>query len=63
MKLIQKLWFRVLISLLGGGLIMELIHISTGDPNRPMGFNASLIFAVLLYGITTAFANKQKKAA
>ena len=27
----------------------ELLHISTGDPNRPMEFNPSLVVAVILY--------------
>jgi hypothetical protein len=60
MKLIQKLWFRVLVALLGGGILMELVHISTGDPNRPKSFNASLLFGVVLFGILTYIANKRK---
>ncbi len=27
----------------------ELLHISTGDPNRPMEFNPSLVVAVILF--------------
>jgi hypothetical protein len=49
MKIIKNVWARVLISLLGGGLVQELIHITTGDPNRPMAHNFSLLFGCLIY--------------
>lgn len=53
MKLLRKTWFKIIISLIGGGMTAELLHISTGDPNRPMEFNPSLVVAVILYfGIT-----------
>ncbi len=56
MKLLRKTWFKIVISLLAGGIISEIIHISTGDPNRPMEFNPTLIFAVILYfSITFGF--------
>ena len=49
MKLLRKTWFKIVISLIGGGIIAELIHITTGDPNRPMKFNPTLIVAVILF--------------
>jgi hypothetical protein len=49
MKLLRKTWFKIVISLIGGGVTAELLHISTGDPNRPMEFNPSLIVAVILF--------------
>lgn len=49
MKLLRKTWFKIIISLIGGGMTAELLHISTGDPNRPMEFNPSLVVAVILF--------------
>ena len=49
MKLLRKTWFRVIISLIGGGMTAELLHILSGDPNRPMEFNPSLVVAVILF--------------
>jgi len=53
MKLLRKTWFKIIISLLGGGMTAELLHISTGDPNRPMEFNPSLGVAIILYFMIT----------
>lgn len=49
MKLLRKTWFRIIISLIGGGMTTELLHITTGNPNRQMEFNPSLIVAVILF--------------
>lgn len=49
MKLLKQIWFKIVISLIGGGMAAELLHISTGDPNRSMEFNPSLVFALILY--------------
>jgi hypothetical protein len=51
MKYLKKTWIRVLVSLIGGGMATEIIHISTGDPNRPMTTNPSLLFAVIIFVI------------
>ncbi len=54
MQYLQKTWFRIIISLLGGGLASEILHISTGDPNRKMGNGSSIIlfaFIALHYAI------------
>jgi hypothetical protein len=53
MKLLRKTWFKILISLIAGGAITEIIHISTGDPNRPKEFNPSLFIAIAIYFIIT----------
>lgn len=53
MKTIRKPWVQILISLIGGGMITEIIHISTGDPNRPMENNFSILYALIIYGILT----------
>ena len=62
MGFIQKTWVRVLASLFAGGLASELIHISTGDPNRTRENNTSLLLgaAVISYFILTGIANKKK---
>ena len=51
MEYLRKMWVRVIISLVGGGLLMELIHITTGDPNRPMESNFSFLFAAIIFGL------------
>lgn len=49
MKLLRKTWFKIIISLIGGGMTAEILHIKTGDPNRPMEFNPSVVLAVILF--------------
>jgi hypothetical protein len=51
MKYLRKTWVKVIVSLIGGGMATELIHISTGDPNRPMTTNNSLLYGVILFVI------------
>lgn len=58
MNLLRKAWFRVIISLLGGGLVTEIIHISTGDPNRPRTPNLSLLYAVVIFALLTFWIKK-----
>jgi len=61
---LQKTWFRIIISLLGGGLAAEMLHIFTGDPNRKMGNGSSFIllgFATIFYCILTGIAKKPNK--
>ena len=64
MELIQKIWFRIVISLFGGGLVSEIIHISTGDPNRPVSDNSKimpLVYAIIIYFIMTSLLKKNGK--
>lgn len=61
---LQKKWVRVLISILGGGIIAELFFISTGDPNRPKtGFStvAPLLFVIGFYFLLTHLLKKMGK--
>jgi len=58
MKYLKKIWVRIIVSLLAGGLITELIHISTGDPNRPMTTNLTLFYALIVYGVLTLIVKK-----
>jgi len=37
MKHLRKPWLSLIISFLGGGMVMELLQLITGDLNRPMG--------------------------
>ena len=53
MKLLGKLWFRIVLSLVLGGMGNELIYITTGDPNRPQAFNFSLYIALGLFLLFT----------
>ena len=53
MKYLRKTWIRVIVSLIGGGMVTEIIHISSGDPNRPMTTNLSLLYGVIIYFILT----------
>jgi len=39
----------MIISFIGGGIIMELLHITSGDANRHMGANFSLLFGVIIF--------------
>lgn len=43
MKYVQKTWVRILVSLVVGGIAAEVIHLSTGDPNRDRGNNSNFI--------------------
>ena len=55
MKLLRKTWFKIIISLIGGGMTAEILHITTGDPNRLMEFNPSLVVAVILFVALTFY--------
>jgi len=61
MKYLQKTWIRVIVSLFAGGIISEIIHISTGDPNRPRAESDSLVYlgaALVIYLILTSNLKK-----
>ncbi len=63
MELLQKKWIRAIIGLLGGGLLIEIIHINTGNPNRPRENNSLLLllFAVVIYLLLTYILKKTGK--
>ncbi len=55
MKYLRKVWIRILISFIGGGMLSEIIHISTGDPNRPHQNNFSWYYAIAIFVLLTVF--------
>lgn len=63
MRHLEKLWVRVLVSLLAGGVAQELFHISTGDPNRtrPEGVSPVFLAAVVLTFISVTMFARAKK--
>ena len=62
MGLIQKNWLRIILSLFAGGLTAELIHITTGEPNRPMESNLSILYAVVIYIMLTLLVRVKNKS-
>jgi len=64
MKYLKKNWIRIIVSLFAGSLIVELIHISTGDPNRPRAEGSipvMFLLAFIVYGILTLIVKKFNK--
>jgi hypothetical protein len=64
MKLLQKTWVRVIIGLFGGGFVAEIIHISTGNPNRPQSESSRifpLFYGLIIYIIITSVLRKYGK--
>ena len=58
MKFLNQTVIRVLVSLAGGGVTAEIIHIATGDANRPMTTNLSLLYAVVIYILLTFWVKR-----
>jgi len=64
MRLLQKTWFRIVLSFLGSGVVTEAIHVSTGDPNRPMAKGSAMLglfYPLIIYVILTALLRKSGK--
>jgi len=60
MEALGKTWLRVIISLFAGGILNELIFISTGDATRqrPAGDSGHAIFyGIVIYLILTGGIN------
>jgi len=56
MMYLRKLWVRVVVSLIGGGIANEILFLSTGDPTRPRengGSEITLIAAVVVFILLT----------
>jgi len=47
----KKAWVRAVVAFLFGGVLREVILVSTGDPNRPRGKNYNVITSVYTAGI------------
>jgi uncharacterized membrane protein len=61
MQLLNKTWVRVVISLFVGSFTFEIIHIMTGDPNRPRTGNIMiLVYAAIVYLVLRYFGRKYK---
>ena len=63
MKYLKSTGLRIILSLFAGGMVSEIIHISTGDPNRPQGSGGSFIVlgvAFIAYLVLTFIAQKAK---
>ena len=61
MKHLKKVWIRIIVSLLLGGITSETLHISTGDPNRPMTTNLTLLYALIAFVVLTLVVKKFDK--
>ena len=55
MKLIKKVWVRILISMIAGGMFTEFIHIRTGDPTKNYVFSFGIIFFIFLSVLIWAY--------
>ena len=63
MKYLQSTGVRIVISLFAGGMFAEILHITTGDPNRPRGNGSPFIVlgvAFIAYLVLTAVSKKTK---
>ena len=61
---LQNKWIRILISLFVGGMLAELLFISTGDPNRPrtdLNHITPIFFWIGFYYLFTYFLRKMGK--
>ena len=62
MRFFNKTWVRVIASLFIGGLFSEIIHITTGDPNRPRSGNETFLMilsAIVIYFLLTSISKKE----
>jgi hypothetical protein len=63
MKYLQNKAIRIALSIFGGGMASELIHISTGDPNRPTNPTTNFIIivggAIIIYYVLTNLSKKK----
>jgi len=61
MRFLSKTWARVIISLFAGGFFSEIIHISTGDPNRPTSGGETffmILSALIVYFLLSSVSKK-----
>lgn len=56
MEYLQKLWVRIIISLVAGGMATEVIFLSTGDPTRHRSVNDpnfTILYALIIFFVLT----------
>jgi len=61
LQYLKKTWIRIIVSLFGGGVISEIVHVSTGDPNRARTEGGTLVMiasAIILYALLTSLSKK-----
>ncbi len=66
MQLLRKIWVRIIVSLLLGGMTTEIVFLTTGDPTRHRSVNdsnftflyAGIIFLVLTF-LVSKFVKKE----
>nr|MBB6140792.1 putative membrane protein [Mucilaginibacter sp. X5P1] len=65
MRMLKTTWIRVIASLFAGGIVAELITLSTTDYTSPQFSNIGLhlLFAILIYFVLTWYVNKFVKNA
>ena len=65
MKYLEKTWVRIIVSLLAGGIITELIMMSSADPNHTVSPDRNSTYALFLgsiiYLVLTAIISKRNK--
>lgn len=60
MKYLRSAGIRIIVSLFAGAFLSELIHIMTGDPNRPRTSSMTLICAIVIFVILTIVVRRSK---
>jgi hypothetical protein len=61
MAFLSKIWVRVIISLLAGGMASEIIFLVSGDPTRHRSKddpNFTLLYALIIFLILSAVVHK-----
>jgi len=61
MKILEKIWARIIISLFCASFIIELIHMNSGDPNGPRNSIALLIMAAIIFGLFSLLIKRNNK--
>jgi hypothetical protein len=61
MRLLQKIWVRIIVSLLAGGMTTEIVFLSTGSPYRHRSVddpNFTLLSALIIFVVLTGIVKK-----
>ena len=64
MRFLNKTWIRIIVSLFIAGVFLEIIHMSTGDPNRPMSGGDNffmMLSAIGIYFLLTSISKKDTR--